>query len=396
MTWLRCALAISVLLLAAGCVWLPGPMGPVGPAGSEPQAGQVFAPPEAAPLSAQEVDQRLAQAQVLLVGEVHDHPGHHRIQLDMLKRMAALGGPLVVGVEWLEAPAQAACDEFSAGRLSLEQFALKVDWEGRWGFPLEVYAPILEFVRQNHLPLVALNAPREEVRQVARQGLGSLTPEQRGRLAPALDLGDPAYRRLLASQFKMHGLGRGPSQEDFFTAQVARDETMAHRLAQAMHPWPDGGKRAVLLVGSGHLAHGLGLPTRLARRLPGVRLLTVMPVPGGMTGMAGMAAPGPPHAPPADLLVVSTPAPPPPPRLGLVLQPQAGGLLIERVLDQTPAQTAGLKPGDLLVAIDDQPLSRVKQIHDMIKNAPWASHVYRVQRGGEYLVFSITLEAPGR
>lgn len=389
MPCLRWALVMAALWLAAGCVRLPEPAGP----GTAYAPGTVFAPPLATPLTGEELRQRLDQTQVLLVGEVHDQPGHHQIQLDMLKRMAASGGTLVVGVEWLDSTAQPVCDEFSSGALSVEQFAQKVNWRERWGFPLELYAPILEFVRERRLPLVALNAPVEVVRQVARQGLASLTPAQRALLAPALDLEDPVYRRLLEAQFKMHGQGRGPSQEDFFTAQVARDETMAHRLALALHPWPDGGKRAVVLVGAGHLAHGQGLPTRLARRLPGARLLSVMAVPAAMAP-GPWAAPG--ETPPADLLVVSTPGPPPPPRLGVILKPQAGGLLIERVLPQTPAQRAGLKPGDLLIALDGQPLTHIKQIHDLIKGAPAAPHAYRVRRGGEELDFSITLEIPGR
>jgi uncharacterized iron-regulated protein len=380
------ALVVSALLLASGCAWLPAPAAP-------PQPGAVFAPPSPEPLSNEALDQRLKQTRVLLLGEVHDHPGHHQMQLDLLRRMAAQGGELVVGVEWLESPAQAACDEFSAGSLSVEQFAQKVNWAERWGFPLELYAPILEFVRDRRLPLVALNAPVELVRQVSRQGLGSLQPAQRALLAPALDLADPVYRGLMAAQFKMHGLGRGPSQEDFFTAQVARDETMAHRLALALHPWPDSGRRAVVMVGAGHLAHGQGLPTRLARRLPGADILTVMAVPATLAPRSWSGAE---QGPPADLLVVSAPAPPPPPRLGVILKAQEEGLLIERVLPQTPAQLGGLQPGDLLRAIDGHPLKEVKQIHDLIKDAPSAPHAFGVRRGGEELVFSITLEAPGR
>lgn len=389
MPWWRCGLLLSVLLLGAGCAAWPG-VAPVPPA-----PGTVYAPPASQPLSPQEVNRRLGQTQVLLVGEVHDHPGHHQVQLDMLKAMAALEGPLVVGVEWLEWPAQEACDQFSAGQLTVEAFAEKVNWRERWGFPLELYAPILEFVRQRRLPLVALNAPLEAVRQVARQGLASLSPQQRGLLAPALDLDDPAYRRQMAAQFTMHGMGRGPSQENFFVAQVARDETMAHRLALALAPWPDGGRRAVVLAGGGHLSHGQGLPPRLARRLPGARLTTVLAMDPSMAPGKGGASwethEGP---PPADLLVVATPAPPQPPRLGVVLTPRDDGLLIERVVPQTPAQRAGLLPGDLLTALDGRPLRQVKDIHDLIKAAPQAPHEFDLRREGRQLRLSITLQGP--
>lgn len=386
MAWWRWGLMLAAWCMAAGCASLP-------PASQGPQVGQVFAPPGGQPLDEAALKAWLAQTQVLLVGEVHNHPGHHAVQLRLLKAMADLPGPLVVGVEWLEASAQPYCDQLSAGQLSVEEFAQKVDWNGRWGFPLSLYAPILEEVRLRHLPLIALNAPLEVIHQVGRQGLDSLSPSQRAQLAPFLDLDDPAYRRLIEAEFLMHGQGRGPSRDNFFAAQVARDDTMAHHLAQAMQPWPASGKRAVVLAGAGHLAHGLGLPTRLARRLPGATVRTVLALPPQAVAML-LADPAQPT--PADLLVVSTPAPPPPPRLGIIIQNQPEGVLVERVLPATPAQRAGLLPGDLLVAVDGHPLAGGKDIHDLVKSAPLAPHQYRVRRAGALLDFTITLEAPAR
>lgn len=378
----RYALAVMVLSLAAGCAGLPPTAGP------PPPLGAVLAPPQDRPLEPREVAAGLDQAQVVIVGETHDHPGHHAIQLDFLKKMHAIPRPLVVGVEWLDATAQAHCDALASGQISLEEFARRVDWERAWGYPLELFAPILEFVRANRLPLVALNAPLASVRQIARQGLASLTPEQRGQLAPALDLDDPAYREMIAGQFAVHAVSGGQT-ENFFAAQVARDETMAHRLAQALAPWPDGERRAVVFVGSGHFAHGLGLPPRIQRRLPGVRLVSVLPVePDQAAALAGGAT----GRPAADWLVAAAPAPPRPPRLGVVLKPQADGLMVERVLPQSAAQAAGIQAGDLLTELDGRPLRAAKDIHEAIKRDPFGSHRYTLQRGGQPLRLEIKLE----
>jgi len=379
---LRQALSGLACLLLAGCAALsPPPPPPAAP-------GTVLAPPFGAPLSPEQTRQRLDAARVVLVGETHDHPGHHAIQLDFLRRMAEAGPPLVVGVEWLDASAQPACDELSAGRTSVAQFAEKVDWSGGWGYPLELYAPILEYIRERKLPLVALNAPLAVVRQVARQGLTSLTPEQRAQLAPTLDLDDPAYQAMVAGQFAGHGVS-GAAAENFFAAQVARDETMAHRLAQFLEPWPDAGRRGIVLVGSGHFLHGLGLPPRLARRLPGARILTVLPVEPELAAQAGSMSP---EFPPAEWLVVSTPAPPRPPRLGVIVKPQAGGLLVERVVPGGADQRAGIQAGDLLVSVDDRPLASPKDIHDAIKDQASAPHRYLVERQGQRLELTIALE----
>lgn len=384
MNHLGLGLALCLALVGAGCA-------AIGPGEAQlPPVGAVYARPDPRPLSAERLTALLARTQVLLVGEIHDHPGHHQAQLNLLKAMVEAGGPPpVVGIEWLDYTHQPACDELSQGRLGVEEFARRVDWENNWGFALELYAPILAYVAERRLRLVALNAPLEAVRVVGRGGLAALTPAQRAWLAPALDLGDEAYRARLAEQFRLHGGQHGLAvEENFFTAQVARDETMAERLAQALAPWPDGGGRAVVLAGGGHLSYGEGLPPRIARRLPGAKLLIALAVPAQAAAALGDAA----QADwPADLLVVSSPAPPPPPRLGVVLKPQEGGLLLERVLPQSPADRAGWRAGDLLVSIDGRPVTRVKQIHDILRDSPQAEHAYGLTREGRPLTTSFSL-----
>ncbi len=382
-------LARHLLLLAM--IWLLAGCAALAPSTPAPPPGSFLAPASPRPLAPDELASRLQAARVVLVGETHDHPGHHAIQLQVLEIMAQAPGHLVVGVEWLDSTAQPACDGLSSGRLTVEEFAKAVDWRDKWGYPLEMYAPILEFARARRLPLVALNAPMEVVRQVARQGLASLGARERGQLAPALDLDDQAYRQMIGAQFQAHGVADGPAADNFFAAQVARDETMAHRLAQALHPWPDGGRRGLVLAGAGHLSHGLGLPARLDRRLPGLKLLTVLPVPPQALGDLGEMGP---RAWPADLLAISTPAPPRPPRLGVILKERPEGLLVERVLPGSPAQRGGIKDGDLLLEVDGRPLKQVKDIHDLIRTAPFAPHAFLLGRGQERPRVTITLAPP--
>ncbi|MCA1906448.1 MAG: PDZ domain-containing protein [Desulfarculus sp.] len=100
-----------------------------------------------------------------------------------------------------------------------------------------------------------------------------------------------------------------------------------------------------------------------------------------------------PQRPAADWLVVSTPAPPRPPRLGVVVKPQEGGLLVERVLPGGAAQRAGLQAGDRLVSVNGRPLASPKDIHDAIKSQATAPHRYLVERRGQWLEITIALEA---
>lgn len=378
-------LAFTALVLGAGCA-VTGPSGTGGAPVFSP--GVYLAPPSPRPLGRDQLAKRLGRARVVLAGETHNHPGHHRIQLEILKKMSAAGPPPVVAVEWLEQGDQPACDRFSAGDISLEQFAAQVDWKRKWGYPLKLYAPILKWVQKNKLKLIAANAPAKLVRQTARQGLASLSAAQRSELADSLNLDDPAYQKMLADEFRVHGRMAPRRLKDFVAAQIVRDETMAQNLARALRPWPDGGKRALLLVGGGHLAHGQGLPPRIRRRLPGVELLTILPV-SPEAAETALREPGP---PPADILAVSTPAPPRRPRLGILAAPSARGLKVEMVIPGGPAAKAGLEPGDVLTKLDGRPLTKVKDIHNAVRAAPFKAHKYRVLRGEKNLEFIITLE----
>jgi uncharacterized iron-regulated protein len=376
---------LALLTLLAGCALEPRP------AATGLKPGTVLKGGGGAPLPWPQFEKRLDSAQVVIVGEVHDHPDHHRIQAKILEHLSREPAGLVVGVEWLDSGAQEACGLLSAGRVSVDEFAEKAQWKQRWGYSLDLYRPVLELVRERSLPLVAMNAPTAVIRQVARKGLGSLQPDQRALLAPSLDLDDPAYRRRLAMASHAHGNLKPRARENFYTAQVARDETMAHNLAARLTPWPDGGKRALVLAGGGHLYFGQGLPGRIRRRLPGAKLITVMPASPGSEELE----PPPPGAPPlADYLVVSQAPPPRRPRLGLFLKKAPQGLLIKRVWPGSAAAKAGMKDGDILLSVDGKTLNTVKDIHNVLKSSPYEAHVYQVSRSGQTLRLEITLPEP--
>jgi uncharacterized iron-regulated protein len=364
------------------------------PAGSSthftaPKPGDVLVWNQPDPIGEDQLAGALASARVVIVGETHDHPGHHEAQLNILKLMTKQGPPPVVGVEWLDHGAQPACDALSSGAITVDEFAVQADWTSRWGYTLDLYRPILEHVREHGLKLYALNAPLKVVRKVARQGLKSLTPAERAMLAPALNLRDPEYEEMVARQFQGHGVMGKNAQANFLAAQIGRDETMAHNLAKGLHPWPDGGKRALVLAGSAHLAHGRGLPPRIERRLPGVKLITLLPVSSDKLKETGQDTQD--SEAPADYLIVTEPAPPRPPRLGVMIKQVGDGLLVEGVWPGGAAFKAGIKKGDLLKAVDGEPLKTAKDIHNAIKAAPYEPHQYLVIRDGKELLLDITL-----
>lgn len=378
-------LAPALLLALAGCATIQ----PEQPAATKP--GQAFSFPGGGQIDEDTLGRTLARSRLVIVGESHRHPGHHQTQARMLGLLATGREPseIVVGIEWLDHTHTQACAELSQGEITVKEFAEKVDWDDAWGYPLELYAPILEMVRHNHYKLVPLNAPAKVIRHIGRKGLASLSPAERGQIAAELDLDDPAYKKQISAQLPMHAQMGSGGLDNFFAAQVARDETMAQKMAEAMSPWPDGGKAGIVFTGLGHMTHGRGLPPRLSRRLPGEPVLLIVPIEPGTIIQSDLML----SAKPADILIVSTPEPPRPPRLGVFIEPVKAGLEVKAVVPGSAADSAGVQKGDILLEMGGVALKTAKDIHNAVKNNPNAKYLLKVRRGDEIVELLVSLKA---
>lgn len=274
-TWL------TALTLSAGCATTSGlpevPLNDPGP------LAQNWLPPSrildgktGAQLDEAELVRRLLAARVIYVAEKHDRAQDHAVQLRVLHLIAEQDRSVGVGFEMFKRPFQKWLSDYAAGRIDESQMLKKTEWQKRWGFKPALYRPILEYVRQYNLQAYALNARDEITRAVARKGIDHLDPRDRAAL-PDLDLKNADHRAVLQGIFDEHGMKHGKmSFENFYTAQVIWDETMAHEVAQELAR-ADAPQRIVVLAGSGHIKYGHGIPSRAARRgaTPG---LTVYPV----------------------------------------------------------------------------------------------------------------------
>jgi uncharacterized iron-regulated protein len=212
----------------------------------------------------------LAGVGVVYLGERHRVGRHHRLQRAILRGLARRGVKLALAMEQLEAEDQPAVDRYNRGEISLDELAEAVAWEKQWpGY--RQYVELVEAARQADAPVVALNAPREVIRQVFRGGgIAKLAPAQRRRLPEEVKTDDPVYRKLLSMQMAVHLAATPEWLGPMIEAQIARDEAMAAAVARFARS-PEGRGRTVLVIcGSGHVAFGLGTAARVRRRLPDV------------------------------------------------------------------------------------------------------------------------------
>lgn len=221
-------------------------------------------------LQCSDILQDLAAANVVYLGETHDSLEDHQAQLEIIQQLYQKNSKVAIALEMFQRPFQKAIDDYLAGKLTETELVTQTEYEQRWGFPWDYYAPILRFAKNNKLPVLALNTPSEISRKVARSGLESLTPEEKQWIPPVADIrtDNAEYRQMLLEVFQQHldrGHGNSDRLERFFLAQVLWDETMAETISQFMANSPN--YQVIVLAGKGHVVYGYGIPNRVARRL---------------------------------------------------------------------------------------------------------------------------------
>lgn len=274
-------------------------------------------PTDVAPLTRAALLDRLTEAHVIYLGEYHDRAYDHQAQLEIIRELQARNPKLTIAMEMFQRPFQGAIDAYLAGEIEEAELLDRTEYETRWGYPWELYAPILRYARETGIPVIAANAPTELTRKVAASGLAGLSGDDFRDIPPIAEirLDDADYRRVLFDFFQTHMTLRlegsqnsqvseepeepeespnldeseGSSEESselnpdqnsdqspaepfandgferFFAAQVLWDETMAEAIANAYRDAPD--RQIIVIAGRGHIAYNFGIPNRVQRRV---------------------------------------------------------------------------------------------------------------------------------
>jgi uncharacterized iron-regulated protein len=209
----------------------------------------------------------LAGADIVYLGETHDSREDHKAQLEIIQRLHARDPRIAIAFEMFQRPFQDYLDEYITGSIDEERLFEKTEYDDRWGFDREFYAPILRFAREKKLPLIALNTPTEITRKVARGGLESLSPSEMTYIPPKAEIrtDNEVYRQKIRAVYERHTGGNSRGFENFFLAQVLWDETMAEAIADFYRQNPK--VQIIVLAGEGHIVYGYGIPDRVKRRL---------------------------------------------------------------------------------------------------------------------------------
>ncbi|TFF41022.1 ChaN family lipoprotein [Pseudomonas sp. RIT623] len=239
-------LPICLALVLAGCQASlpPLPAWQSSEGHDSTQLGQIRELSTGRLLNPEQLVERLADAPRVLVGEKHDNPDHHALQLWLLQALDSRRPQGSLLLEMLE-PGQQARVDAQKGKFPAD-LPKALDWQVGWGWNL--YGPIVREALARPYPLLAANLTPVEIKQAYRQP--STPPGPRSN-APAVVQGLREYVR--AGHCDLLPASQLPAM---LSVQQQRDRRMAERLLDAPQP-------AMLFAGSFHARKDLGVALHL-------------------------------------------------------------------------------------------------------------------------------------
>jgi len=233
-------------------------------------SGRILRTSDGARVSFAEMLEDLSTVPLVVVGELHNSPGHHKAQLEVIRGLHGNEVPLAIGIEMFHDGHQEDLDDWVSGSLAVEDF-LPLYYHN-WREPWPLYRDIFLFARERKIPMVGLNSSPEISSQVAARGFDSLSPSQLARLPGISCRVDEEYESFIRKALGEHAHG-GDNFRYFCEAQMVWDSFMAMRATEHLETNP--GTVMVVLAGSGH-SWKRGIPAQVSLRSD-IPFRTVLP-----------------------------------------------------------------------------------------------------------------------
>jgi len=247
---MRMVLLLVAALLSACQASLPALPAWQSPEGLQhPELGQIVELRTGVLLTPEQLLARLAAAPKVLVGERHDNPDHHALQLWLLRALAAQRPQGSLLLEMLTPDQQVKVDQVRASIAAGQAPQDMLDalaWQPGWAWSL--YGPLVQHALRQPYPLLAANLERREIMQIYAQ-----VPPLQGQASTA-----PPVREALLKQIRQSHCNLLPESQlpAMLAVQQQRDRRMAEALLAAPEP-------SLLFAGAFHVRRELGVPLHL-------------------------------------------------------------------------------------------------------------------------------------
>lgn len=252
-------LLLGMLLLLGSCGSVPEeeqrlPLWQAPRLQAHPDTGRIVNLTTGRQLTPQMLVAELAAVPLVLLGEKHDNPDHHRLQLWLLQALEGRREQGSLVLEMLTDTQQPHVDNVRQ-RLAtggkVEQLPQALEWNPGWDW--QHYGPVLEYAIRQPWQLRAGNLDRDALMSIYRN-----PPE-----LPPGPAGQQQVQAELAEIILDAHCGKLPEQQ--IPAMVAVQQQRDLRMMKALLDAPQPG---LLIAGSYHVRKDLGVPLHLQEELP--------------------------------------------------------------------------------------------------------------------------------
>ncbi len=213
----------------------------------------------------------LGQSDVVILGEQHDNDSGHEFQLGVIKGLANSGHSIAITTEQFERDVQGSLNDYLSGRLSEDQF---LNDSRPWKNYSEHYRAIIEFAKENKIPVIAGNIPRR-IASAVSQGKQPATEDFVFMPRQTNSPKNAYWEKFKASMEGHMGTDDEFKIEKFFASQCLKDDAMAESITDYLAINSHKPKIVVHLCGHFHSDFGLGTAARVMQRRPLTRLSVV-------------------------------------------------------------------------------------------------------------------------
>mgnify|MGYP005851974735 CR=1 FL=1 len=251
--------------------------------------------------------ERSRDADIVVLGEIHDNPEHHRVQAEIV---AALG-PAAIVFEMIPQEREAAVNELRAAGADRAALAAALDWDASGWPDFDFYADILDAAPTAQV--FGAGQPAADVRRAMLEGAaGVFGPDARiYGIDQPLDAEEQAARE--AIQAAAHcDLLPAEMMAGMVEAQRFRDAGLADAALWARIM--TGGGQVVVIAGSAHADKVRGMPAMIALAAPEATVMALGQFEGDALDMeaerfdAVLHAPPPPRDDPCAQIAAPDPA----------------------------------------------------------------------------------------
>ena len=269
-----------LLLMLSGCTTLSWQSNEIGDEKGEEKT-MILKAENGQTIAEEALLEEMLKARVIYLGEKHDNPHHHQLQLALLEKLLARGKRPALGFEFFSREQTGWLMNFSVGKPS--SFSLpgtnqetaeiflrrKLGWQERpdWAF----YLPLLQLARSHHLPIFGADLPNGIRVRLTRNGLEELSAVEKAGLSPS-HFQHADYQSLMRDKLSLSHCGMASESllDRLYATWIARNDAMAQAITLTLADLP-ATEPIVMILGSGHVANNMGVYERVAFLQPGVR-----------------------------------------------------------------------------------------------------------------------------